>query len=257
MLASLLSAGTSIIGGILGNKSQEKANKANAALQREFAQNSIQWKTEDAKKAGIHPIYALGAPTYSASPSYVGSTALSEGIAQAGQGISRAIDTGRTGGERTNKTLEMLTVQRAELENTKLASEIALMNQPGTPPAPQVPGTVIDGQGNGVSIKKHELTSTIPGAPSTTAGATPETTLYRTKNGYAPGMSEIYAEGEGESLPGMITHAIRNKLVPFLGTSQYHKGLPDPGPGYDWTWNPIGFEYVRTPKLNSHLKRKN
>lgn len=44
------------------------ANAQNNATQREFAQNGIQWKVEDAKKAGIHPLYALGAST--ASPSF-------------------------------------------------------------------------------------------------------------------------------------------------------------------------------------------
>lgn len=49
----------------------DMANQKNHQMQKEFAQNSIQWKVEDAKKAGIHPAIALGAQGYSASPSYV------------------------------------------------------------------------------------------------------------------------------------------------------------------------------------------
>lgn len=50
-----------------------KMQKQNLALmqkqidyQKEYAQNGIQWRVADAKKAGLHPLYALGAntPTY-------------------------------------------------------------------------------------------------------------------------------------------------------------------------------------------------
>lgn len=47
----------------LGMYSDYKANKQNLALQKDFANNSIQWKVADARKAGIHPLYALGAST--------------------------------------------------------------------------------------------------------------------------------------------------------------------------------------------------
>lgn len=40
----------------------------NFAFQREFAEQGIQKRVEDAKKAGIHPLYAIGAQTPSVSP---------------------------------------------------------------------------------------------------------------------------------------------------------------------------------------------
>lgn len=42
---------------------QRDTNKANLEMNKQFAKDSIQWKVEDAKKAGIHPLYALGAST--------------------------------------------------------------------------------------------------------------------------------------------------------------------------------------------------
>jgi hypothetical protein len=61
----------SIMGGIipdlLGMKSDHDANKANQQMQYDFAQKGIQWKVKDAKKAGIHPLYAMGASTQSPS----------------------------------------------------------------------------------------------------------------------------------------------------------------------------------------------
>lgn len=59
-LGSIISAGASLVGGILGNKSNQKIAEQNAALQKEFAQHGISWKVADAKRAGIHPLYALG-----------------------------------------------------------------------------------------------------------------------------------------------------------------------------------------------------
>lgn len=42
--------------------------EANIQQQREFAQKGIRWRVSDAKKAGIHPLFALGANTASFSP---------------------------------------------------------------------------------------------------------------------------------------------------------------------------------------------
>jgi len=44
--------GSKLLGGIFGRNSAKKQ----AALQREFAQNRIQWAAADAKKAGLHPL---------------------------------------------------------------------------------------------------------------------------------------------------------------------------------------------------------
>ena len=66
--SSIASIAAPIIGGLMSNESNEDAGNANAALQREFAQNGIRWKVADAEAAGIHPLYALGAQTSPASP---------------------------------------------------------------------------------------------------------------------------------------------------------------------------------------------
>lgn len=47
-------------------KQQDKVNKQNYAWAKEFAQNSMQWKAEDLRKAGINPVFGLGAGGYSA-----------------------------------------------------------------------------------------------------------------------------------------------------------------------------------------------
>jgi len=67
--SALIQAGGNLLGGLIGKKSQEDANEANAARQEEFAKHGIQWRVEDAKRAGLHPLYALGGSGASFSPS--------------------------------------------------------------------------------------------------------------------------------------------------------------------------------------------
>lgn len=87
---ALISAGSSILGGLFGRKSQNKADDQNAALQREFAKNSIQWRVKDAQAAGISPLAALGASTTSAAPSYVGGN-IGNAVTRAGSRIGQAV----------------------------------------------------------------------------------------------------------------------------------------------------------------------
>lgn len=49
---------------------QRQQDTLNRQMQYDFAQNSIKWRTADAKSAGIHPLAALGVSPSSASPVY-------------------------------------------------------------------------------------------------------------------------------------------------------------------------------------------
>lgn len=79
----------SAISGLLGNRSSRKQAAAQAALQKEFAQNGITWKVEDAKRAGLHPLAALGAQTVPYQPVTVGQDF--SFAKDMGQDISRAM----------------------------------------------------------------------------------------------------------------------------------------------------------------------
>lgn len=127
------------------NRDLQSANAANnIALQREFAQHGIKWKVDDAKSAGIHPLYALGASTTSFSPVSIGSgsaTTFASDMGSMGQDISRAINATRTEPERADAyqtTLKALQLERGKLENdvlrATLASQVQKINQAGTPP---------------------------------------------------------------------------------------------------------------------------
>lgn len=153
MLGPLISAGASLAGGLLNSRAQQKANDANALmaqenikLQKEFATHGIRWKVDDAREAGIHPLYALGAQTTSFSPVSVGavpSTGLGSGLAAAGQDLSRAFNATRTAPER----LEATAASRLQLEGLSLdndikratyASALQKIKQNENPPIPTV-----------------------------------------------------------------------------------------------------------------------
>ena len=53
-------------------RKEEKQMQREIERQYEFAQTSVQWKAEDARKAGLHPLFALGAPTQAPSPLRIG-----------------------------------------------------------------------------------------------------------------------------------------------------------------------------------------
>lgn len=163
MLGAILGAATSLAGGLLGNKAQEKANKqaeTNAlrqeALQKEFAQSGIQWKVKDAEAAGVHPLFALGANTTSYQPTNVGGGAADFSfIGEAGQNIGRAIDATRsTPASALALQLGKIQLEGAQLDNdlkrTQLASALALNTQAGGHPGLPAPfdRTAVPGQGD-------------------------------------------------------------------------------------------------------------
>lgn len=149
MIGEAIGAAANFVGGILNRNETRRANEANAqiareniALQKQFAQEGIRWKVEDAKAAGIHPLYALGASTHSFSPVSAGAVAdssLGNAMAAAGQDLSRAINTTRTSSERQTafeKTVQNLQLQKMGLENDLLSSQIAKLRATPNPPMP-------------------------------------------------------------------------------------------------------------------------
>lgn len=156
-----ISAGASLLGGWMNSRATDKANAANLAnqqahadrqiaLQKKFAQEGIRWRVEDAKKAGIHPLYALGAqtPSYtpvSASFNQSANTSMGSAMANAGQDIGRAINATRTGSERMDaytKSVQALNLKNLELDTqikeTALASSVQRLRQQSNPPIPGV-----------------------------------------------------------------------------------------------------------------------
>lgn len=249
MLPALISAGANIVGGFLGKQSAEKNAERNIKLQKDFAQQGIRWKVADAKAAGIHPLAALGAQTTSFSPISVGNP-LGEGLASAGQDISRAVNATRTAPERADaytKTVQDLNVRRMGLENELLASQIAKINQAGIPPAmpSEAARHMLEGQGNSPLVENTPLSRVTPspGAGSQEPGSIVETGFSRTPSGFAPVMSKDVKERLEEDFIGSMLWNVRNRLSPTIGgPDSYHPPATNPEGTY-WIYSPSRQEY--------------
>lgn len=99
LIAAGIGAATSLLGGSRSNKENAKLMAQQMAFQKEFAQHGVRWRVEDAKAAGLHPLYALGAQLPSGQPMVI-PDAMGPAIAEAGQNVSRAIAAGMTAQER-------------------------------------------------------------------------------------------------------------------------------------------------------------
>lgn len=244
-LGSVVSAVGSIAGGILGANSAQNVAGMNYEAQKEFAQNGIRWKVEDAKRAGIHPLYALGASTQGYSPSggYTGDYGISDAAAHFGQGYERAQQAKMTKEERDKQdvrdaiqdmaALEDLNQKRRmndaqiRLANSEIFRNFALstnaLRKTGLPPAmPGGLGGVIAGQGNSYATGQTtpEISSVVTsekGTPSVQAGIPPDVRFYRTLSG---GRAPLPTEDAGDAMDAAwgagLQWSFRNNLVPWL-----------------------------------------
>lgn len=115
------------------------ANDANYNAQKEFAQMGIRWKVADAKAAGIHPLYALGANTVSFSPSYIeGGT--DNALSRMGQNLISPKARGMTIEERQLQNLSILQererLTQMQLETIGLRKALEEVNN--TPAVPSI-----------------------------------------------------------------------------------------------------------------------
>lgn len=248
---ALIGGGASLLGGLMGKSAAEDAREANArqaeaniALQREFAQNGIRWKVEDAKAAGIHPLYALGASSPSFSPVSLGATpdhSMPQAMADIGQNISRAVSATKTGEEKLMSTIN-LGIAKANLESATLDNQIKArqLSQIGTA-APAFPGSTnfIPGQGNTplVKVNPSERTASQPGRVAQEAGFVPDVGYARTDTGFTPVPSQdVKNRIEDQFVPEMMW-AARNYLAPNLGIGTPPPKNQLPKGASDWRWS--------------------
>lgn len=244
-IGSAIGAVGSIAGGLIGANNAQSVAGMNYEAQKEFAQNGIRWKVEDAKRAGIHPLYALGASTqgYSPTAGYTGDFGISDAAAHFGQGYERAQQAKMTKEERDKQdvrdaiqdmaALEDLNQKRRmndaqiRLANSEIFRNFALstnaLRKTGLPPAmPGGLGGVIAGQGNSYATGQTtpEISSVVTsekGTPSVQAGSPPDVRFYRTiSGGRAPLPTEEAGDAMDAAFGSGLQWSFRNNLVPWL-----------------------------------------
>lgn len=246
----LLGAGTSLLGGQMQSSDTAKANAQNYAMQKEFAQNSIRWKVEDAKAAGIHPLYALGASPYMASPSFTPGNAGST-FAQVGQDLSRSIHATRTAEERAEALgpMQSLQLENMGLQNDLLRTQIqgskaAILRQTSNPPMPSMASNrFIEGQGN-VALEPSRIVASGSNDPSRQAGAINQYQLTeRDRGGYGLVPSEQMKERMDDDFITSVLWHLQHRLV----------APPFPEQGY--MWNPLTQRYHPNPFTQEGRRR--
>ena len=229
IVGDVIGAGLSLFGADKGRKDAKK-----------FAKHSIEWRVQDAKNAGINPLYALGAPTFSPYAS-IGSS-----YDNAGQALGRAADAATSPAGRADGDAQLLklAIEHAGLENDLLkqqliGSSIAKVRQPGAPPAP--PAVAAD------LIKSVPQEVTRTGAnPSQEPGSMPEMGFLDTAGGgKAPVMSRDAADRQQDNFAEEMSWNLRNRLLPSIGFNS--NPPPKSDKGFVWMYNPLKQEYDQVP----------
>ncbi|UDN67578.1 DNA pilot protein [robinz microvirus RP_58] len=230
---------------------QANQAKHQERVQREFAQNSIQWRAADAEKAGISKVFAMGAPTVSYSPQSVGDY----GISDAGKAIAQAIPGQGGPGSTTGGKLAGLAseIQQAQLDGLRidndikradLASKVSIATQPG---AGGLMDPILATGGEGLKLQKQVAPSTNDRSnPQLEAFTSPEVSMYRTKHGYAPQIPQQLQEAFESDMLGRWQWNLRNKILPYMDIDTYGSQGPNRS-GEQWIYDPVMGQYVSVP----------
>lgn len=298
---SLISGASSIVGGMMTSSASNKAARLNAmfqaqqaqidreinegrwqeqlrqadidrGLQKEFAQHGIQWKTQDALAAGIHPLFAMGAQTASSSPISISAPTQSTpsispyagaspgaSFSAAGQDLGRAMQAMQKENDTQQavlKTEQDLRLENMGLQNQLLATQIAKLKQPGT--GPGLPSSrMMDGQGNSplkgdklTENKRLERVVPHPTGNSQEPNFITEQGYSKDVGGHSPNMMSKDAKDRlEEDIFGILGWNIRNRLAPALQMNMdppKHVPLKD---GHRWVYNPVLGRYEQRVPL--------
>lgn len=250
--------------------------KKNYEAQKEFAQNGIRWKVDDAKAAGLHPLAALGSsgaffsPTASAGVSGdVSGGYDASWLGDMGQSIGRAVEAKMTREERAkaeavNDEANQLKLENMRLQNESIkldmASQLArdvsasqrAVRQTGLPPSmPSLRtrpdgstlGSNMPGQGDasGSSLYKlepPEVAVSHPQTPYAEAGSHPDLAWLRTANGgYAPVRGQFAAQQMEDDPFAITSWNIRNRFGSAFSDQRFAPPREYlPGGGRDPRW---------------------
>lgn len=217
------------------------------AFQREAATSGIKWKVDDARNAGLHPLFALGGQTFNPSPISVSPTAssssdgyspdLGASFSRMGQGLERAISATQSKQERALTAMELeerqLRLEGQRLSNQETAARTAsILARTGDRSAqvgPGFPSPVINNVHGVHEMKPAEPITTNPDNPGVEAG--PAAPANR---GFRMGRSDVVTTLPSKDLqideassPGWFSWIMNNRIYPWLSKS-YSKDAEPP-----------------------------
>lgn len=244
----------SIAGGLFGGGKNKAADLLGRQMDRQeiWMKNQMQWRVADAKKAGVHPLAAIGSNiTAPSTPGVsVGDSGsnIGESIGQMGQGIGRAVGALMSKDQKYETALRALQVERGELENAVLRKQLAdLTAGPAYPetvasPLGQPVGyasgtrghfspsnypvqvTALPGQGDTptrVKVTPVEQPASVPGLGHIEAGNIPGVRYIKQGDGYQPmpGKESGLQDMELDN-PYAFEFWLKNRVLPSVGTGE-------------------------------------
>lgn len=217
------------------------------AMQREFAQHGVSWKAEDARRAGLDPLAAMGSTTlYSPSGHAIQPAQVnppppqSNVLAGMGQSLTTAIERFQTADQRKKQNEGLaLDNQYKEIRNMKALDDYHRQQTQAPVTAPSTGNLPISGQADSVTLKPAEVT--IGKTRGKTAGTHHFGTDYVDDEGY---LWEVPQEKLSESLESDWSSQIRHTIVQ---AGKYVKGLfkpkkypsTQPRPGHIWIYDKL------------------
>lgn len=239
-----VSGGMGIIGDQLEAAQNRQAMRASADLQREFAKHGVQWRVEDAKAAGLHPLAALGMMPASASPIAIGSNTGSA-FERAGQHLGGAIASQMSDEDKEMHVanLRVLNSQadKYDAEKASILFSIAEQQRAASTPSPlglrgpgmnhlpdgQVPNAPI-GLGDDASgvyeLKAPPVMTSEPSAPEIQSGTVPGVAVQRLH----PRLNMLMPSGEGQE----ATNEIWNETPTWEKILYFNRNINHYGPGW-------------------------
>lgn len=127
-IGNVISGVSNIAQGIFNQNNANAINQQNLAMQDYYSKNGIQIRVDDAKKAGIHPLYAIGAQTY--TPNYFATFEPSNSISAFGNAVGSAIGNMPSKEQQVyNQVVQGQTVSKNNLELERMQLENALLQR--------------------------------------------------------------------------------------------------------------------------------
>lgn len=225
-LTGLLGAGANLLGGFFNRSSAESIAQQNIQNQLAFAQHGVQWRVQDAQRAGINPLAALGIST-PGFQNVAGDSSFGEGIGKAGQDISRAISAYQDKNSRMAELEQKLAEAKIANVNADTArmlasaSDAARAHPPGTGPGVPLPQS--DPRGPVIQLMQRAVdwrTGEVVDIPSDKA-ASPLQTLAATPTNAALAGYGAYRGLTGWDSGGINWLPLRRDAWRGVDSSQY------------------------------------
>lgn len=275
----LIAAGAAaqVGGSIYSTYASTKRAKKSLKFAKKMARKQIQWRVKDAKRAGLHPLAALGMTPASGPgimmPDYSGYAEAGAAINQALQNMGQsAISKKLAEQEVTSRDLDIdykrLRNQAALMENMGQRSGVGATYLPLGGPAPA---------GQQIDVQADQPTAVNPGSSGGLSAAVHPAEMFTAVENPRYGSVLI------PTLTQQLTESLEDNLmfkIPYYATKidQYWQGfsakygtdpvarakwmqfwdrrLPDPGQGLEWDYHPAGYFYRQRVGTRARILRR-